>query len=99
MSTTDKHDLVQAAAGKSSLTKSQLSEAVDALFEAIVDALAGGNVVVLRSFGRFYIRTTRPYEIKKARSGIPHLVESHPLPVFRSSAALRRRLRNGKKKS
>ena len=89
----DKRRLVQVAARHSSLTKRQLDEAVDVVFATIADALAAGDYVVLREFGRFYTQTPPPYRIRKVGSGVSHLVESRPLPVFSSSATLRRKLK------
>ena len=89
----DKRQLVQTAARQSSLTRRQLNEAVDVIFVVIADALTSGDSVVLRSFGRFYTQVNPPYHIKLIQTGSPHLVESRPLPMFRSSAALRHKLK------
>lgn len=89
----DKRQLVQTAARQSSLTKRQLTEAVDVIFAVIADAMASGDEVLLRSFGRFYTQVIPPYHIKLIQTGDARLVESRPLPMFRSSAALRRRLK------
>jgi nucleoid DNA-binding protein len=89
----DKRQLVQTAARQSSLTKRQLGEAVDVIFAIIADALTNGDTVVLRDFGRFSTQVHPPYHIKQVGTGSPCLVESRPLPVFRSSAALRRKLK------
>ena len=89
----DKRQLVQTAARQSSLTKRQFNEAVDIIFAVIADAMVGGDSVVLRSFGRFYTHVNSPYHIKLIQTGRRRLVESRPLPMFRSSAALRRKLK------
>ena len=91
----DKRQLVQVAARQSSLTRRQLNEAVDVLFGVIADALVRGDSVIVRDFGRFTTQISPPYQIRLISTGAPHLVESRPLPVFRSSAALRRRLKEG----
>ena len=89
----DKRQLVQTAARQSSLSRRQLNEAVDVIFCVIADALASGDSAALRSFGRFYTQVSPPYRIKLIQTGSPHLVQSRPLPMFRSSAALRRKLK------
>jgi nucleoid DNA-binding protein len=48
-----KRELVELAARRSSLTRRQMNEAVDAVFAAIAEALTGGEPVILRGFGRF----------------------------------------------
>ena len=88
-----KRELVEQAARATSLTRKQMNEAVDAVFATIAEALAAGEVVILRDFGRFYTYTPPPYRIRKVQSGDAYLVDGRPLPQFRSSAALRRRLR------
>jgi nucleoid DNA-binding protein len=70
-----------------------MTEAIDVIFDTIAEALTNGDETVIRSFGRFYTQTIPSYSIKRVRTGEPHLVESRPLPVFKSSKALRRRLR------
>ena len=89
----DKRQLVQTAARQSSLSRRQLTEAVDVISAVIADTMASGDSVVLRNFGRFYTQANPPYHIKLIQTGSPCLVESRPLPLFRSSAALRRKLK------
>ena len=89
----DKRQLVQVAARQSSLTRRQLDEAVDVIFAVISEALVSGDSVVLRDFGRFYTQVSPAYHVTSLQTGRPCLVESRPLPLFRSSAALRRKLK------
>ncbi len=49
----NRNELVDAVASKSELRKSEASRAVDAVFDAIVEALKGGDEVRLVGFGTF----------------------------------------------
>ena len=70
-----------------------MREAVDAVFEVIADALACGDTVALSDFGRFSVQEYSGRELSRfGRQGC-YKVDSRPIPVFKSSQALRRRLR------
>jgi nucleoid DNA-binding protein len=88
----DKRQLVETTARRSSLTQHQMSEAVDVVFAAIAEALAGGEDVVLRSFGRF--STWQRRQRVRGFDGQVYQIEQRRL-VFRTSAALRRKLEEG----
>ena len=51
----NKNDLVGVVADKANITKAQAGEAVDAVFEAITNALKGGDDVRLVGFGTFSV--------------------------------------------
>jgi nucleoid DNA-binding protein len=89
----NKRQLIAAAARRTSLTQRQVRLAVQATLETIAEALAGGEPVVLSDFGRF---ETQCYAGRRLRrfDGQGHFrVQARRVPVFKSSAALRRRLR------
>ena len=89
----DKRQLVATAARRTSLSRSQMREAVDALFEVIADTLACGDTVALSDFGRFSVQEYPGRKLSRfGRQGC-YIVDSRPIPVFKSSQALRRRLR------
>jgi DNA-binding protein HU-beta len=49
----NKNDLIGVVAEGASITKAQAGEAVDAVFEAVTNALKGGDEVRLVGFGTF----------------------------------------------
>ena len=51
----NKNDLVGVVAEKANVTKAQAGEAVDAVFDAITNALKGGDDVRLVGFGTFSV--------------------------------------------
>jgi nucleoid DNA-binding protein len=85
-----KRELVELAARRSSLTRRQMNEAVDAIFAAIAEALTAGDPVILRGFGRF--STWRRRQQIRDFEGASHQVDGVQVR-FNASAALRRRLK------
>ncbi|KUK67509.1 MAG: DNA-binding protein HU [candidate division WS6 bacterium 36_33] len=69
-----KKDLVDKIA-ETGLTKKQAGEALDAILDAITEALERGDHVLLTGFGKFEVRT------RAARTGInPKTLEKIKLP-------------------
>ena len=89
----DKRQLTETIARRSNLTRQQAREALGVLVETITEALAAGDEVILKDLGRFGVQEIPPYAIRHVQSRQPRLVTGVRLPVFKSSAALRRRLR------
>jgi nucleoid DNA-binding protein len=70
-----------------------MGEAVDAIFETVAEALEGDEYVALSDFGRFSVQEYPGRRLSRfGRQGC-YIVDSRPIPVFKSSQALRRRLR------
>ncbi len=89
----NKRQLIAAASRRSSLTQGQTRQALEAVLEVIAGALAEGDHVTISGFGRFDVQ---PYASRKLHrfDGPGHYaVGERRLPVFRSSARLRQRLR------
>ena len=84
-----KKDLVEVVAQKTGLTKRATSEAVEAMLEAVANALKGGDSVLLTGFGKFEVRS------RAARTGInPKTMErltlpSTRVPAFKAGKALK----------
>ena len=76
-----KKDLQVVVAEKVGLTKKQAGEAIDAVLEAITEALSKGDSVLLTGFGRFEVRH------RAARVGInPQTKEKIQLPATKVPA-------------
>jgi DNA-binding protein HU-beta len=70
-----KKDLVDRIAAAAGLNKRQATDAIDAMLEAVEDALKSGEPVLLTGFGKFEVRT------RAARTGInPKTLEKIQLP-------------------
>jgi DNA-binding protein HU-beta len=89
----NKRQLTEAVARRSNLTRQEAHIALEALVDVIAETLAGGDEVILKDFGRFGVHEVPPYTIRHVQTRRPQLVSGVRLPVFKSSAALRRRLR------
>jgi len=86
----NKRHLVNTAARRSSLTRRQTHEALDAILETVAEALAAGDDVILKSFGRF--RTWERRQQVQGFDGQTHRIFGRQL-VFKASASLRRKLK------
>jgi len=89
----DRRQLVAAAARRSDLTQRQTNKALAAILEAIGGALAAGETVAISSFGRFEVREYPGRRLHRFDGPGHYTVEDRRVPVFKSSAALRRRVR------
>jgi len=75
-----KKDLVDKIAD-TGLTKKQASDALDAMLDAITEALKKGDHILLTGFGKFEVRT------RAARTGInPKTLEKIQLPATKVPA-------------
>jgi DNA-binding protein HU-beta len=89
----NKRQLVATAARKTSLTRRQMGDALDALLETIAEALEEGDYVALSDFGRFSIQEYAGRSLSRFGQQGYYAVGSRWIPIFRSSKVLRRRLR------
>jgi len=65
----NKNELIASVAEAASLTKADATRAVDALFEAITGALAGGDEVRLVGFGTYNVASRAASEGRNPRTG------------------------------
>lgn len=84
-----KQQVVDTVAAVAGLTKKQASMAVDAMLDAVADALKKGDSVLLTGFGKFEVRT------RAARVGInPKTLSkinlpASKVPAFKAGKALK----------
>ncbi len=77
----NKSELIDAVASKGNLTKKDSEAAVNAVVEAVKDALAKGDKVQLVGFGTFEVRN------RNARTGLnPQTKEAIKIPATRVPA-------------
>lgn len=89
----DRRGLVDAAARRSTLTRAQVREALDVLLEVIGDTLAAGESVTLADFGRFSPAYYPGRDLSRFGRPGQYPVQSRIIPTFKSSSALRRRMK------
>jgi len=86
-----KSELVAAAAKKSGLTLKDTDKALNALQEAVTEALAGGDKVQLTGFGTFEVRERAAREARNPQKpGETISVPASKVPAFKAGASLKK---------
>ncbi len=88
----NRNELVDTVASKSELRKSEASRAVDAVFDAIVEALKGGDEVRLVGFGTFSVAARAASEGRNPRTGEKIKIAASKQPKFKPGKGLRNSL-------
>ena len=83
----NKAELVSEVAAKTKLTKKDVSEAVDAVFEAIQEDLAKGEKVQLIGFGTFEVRDRAARKGRNPQTGAE--IAASKVPAFKAGKALK----------
>ncbi len=89
-----RRQLIAAVARRTSLTRSQVGEALGGILEFVAETMAAGDCVTLVGFGRFEAREHRPRAVQ-GRDGQTYHVEGRLVPSFRAYPSLRRRIQEG----
>jgi DNA-binding protein HU-beta len=96
----NKNELIAAVAEQADLTKAKATEAVDAVFEAITDAMADGDEVRLVGFGTFTVAHRKATTGRNPRNGEVIQIAASNQPKFRPGKALKELVnKSGKKKA
>ena len=85
----NRNELVDAVANKSELRKSDASRAVDAVFDAIEEALKSGDEVRLVGFGTFSVASRAASEGRNPRTGEKIQIAASKQPKFKPGKGLR----------
>ena len=85
----NKAELVSEVAAKTKLTKKDVSEAVDAVFEAIQEDLAKGEKVKLFGFGTFEVRDRAARKGRNPLTGADIYIPASNVPAFKPGKALK----------
>ena len=85
----NKAELVSEVAAKTKLTKKDVSEAVDAVFEAIQEDLAKGEKVQLIGFGTFEVRDRAARKGRNPQTGAEIEIPASKIPAFKPVKALK----------
>lgn len=87
--TSGKSDIADAIAEKTGLTKKDSAEALDAVVEAITEALQRGERVQLTGFGTFETRYRKARKGKNLRTGETIDIPARTVPAFKAGKALK----------
>jgi DNA-binding protein HU-beta len=85
----NRNELVDAVSGKTDLRKSEASKAVDAVFDAIAEALKGGDEVRLVGFGTFSVASRAASEGRNPRTGEKIQIAASKQAKFKPGKGLR----------
>ncbi len=85
----NKNDLVAAVADISGLAKSDAAKGVDAVLEAVTNALSGGDDVRLVGFGTFSVADRKASEGRNPRTGETIQIPASKQPKFKPGKALK----------
>ena len=84
----NKGELINAVAAKG-LTKKDAGIAVDAIFDAICDAMAKGDNVSLIGFGTFGVKERAAREGRNPRTGEVMKIAASKVPTFKAGKGLK----------
>lgn len=84
-----KSELIGKVAAKTGFTKKDTGLAVDALFEAVAEALAQGDKVSVVGFGVFTVRDRAGRTGRNPRTNKPMTIAARKVPVFKAGKSLK----------
>ncbi len=85
----NKAELIDAVADSASLTKTDAGDAVDAVFDTIGKALAGGDTVSLVGFGTFSVSDRAARTGRNPRTGETINIAATRVPKFKAGKGLK----------
>ncbi|KHD85780.1 HU family DNA-binding protein [Heyndrickxia ginsengihumi] len=85
----NKTELINAVAEATELSKKDTTKAVDAIFEAIQNALASGDKVQLIGFGNFEVRERAARKGRNPQTGEEIEIAASKVPAFKPGKALK----------
>ena len=90
-----KSDLTSHIATRAALSKAQAHSAVDALFSAIAEAMAGDESVVIPGFDAFTTKTRGARQGRNPHTGESIAIAASNAPAFKARKPLRDTVRAG----
>lgn len=85
----NKSELVDAAAERSGVAKSDVAKALDGVIDAITDAVRGGEKVSITGFGNFERRERSARTARNPQTGAPINVPASRAPAFKAGKAFK----------
>jgi DNA-binding protein HU-beta len=85
----NKSELISKVAELSELSKKDATKAVESVFEAISDALKGGDKVQLVGFGNFEVRERSARKGRNPQTGQEIEIAASKVPAFKPGKALK----------
>ena len=91
----NKTDLINSVAEKAELTKKDATQAVDAVFDAVLNALKTGDTVQLIGFGNFEVRDRAARTGRNPQTGEEIEIAASKVPAFKPGKALKEAVNQG----
>lgn len=88
-----KQDLIDLVAKKASLTNKASRESVQAILDAVRDALKRGEKVVVTGFGTFSVRSRAARKGRNPQTGAEINIPARKTPGFTAGKALKKAIR------
>ena len=85
----NKQELIEVAAENAEFTKKDMETALNAILDAIQDAVAGGSEVKLVDFGTFKPVFKNARDGRNPQTGESIKISAHTAPVFRPGKAFK----------
>jgi DNA-binding protein HU-beta len=85
----NKGEFVDAVAVKGDMSKADAATAVDAVLDAVTDAMKEGDQVTLVGFGTFLVRKREARTGRNPRTGEPLEIAASNVPSFKAGKALK----------
>lgn len=85
----NKADLINVVAEKAGLTKKDSEKAINAVFDAISDALVSSDKVQLVGFGAFEVKSRAPRMGRNPKTKESIQIPASKSPVFKAGKALK----------
>jgi DNA-binding protein HU-beta len=85
----NKADLIQAVADAANLSKADATRALDAVIDAITDALKQDDAVSLVGFGTFSVKTRGERQGRNPQTGDTITIKASKIPGFKPGKGLK----------
>ncbi len=85
----NKSELIEAIAESADLTKADAGRALDAVIEAITEALKKGDTVSLVGFGSFGVKERAERQGRNPQTGDAITIQAAKIPSFKPGKALK----------
>ena len=85
----NKSELIEAIAESADLTKSEAGRALDAVLDAVVEALKRGETVSLVGFGSFGVKERAERQGRNPQTGNSITIKATKIPSFKAGKALK----------
>ena len=87
-----KKEIVEGISLRTGLTQADTKAIVECFLDSVSRALAAGNNIEIRGFGRFKLRERKSRTARNPRTGEPVAVQAGVKPVFEASKELKNAL-------